>query len=494
MHPPPPSSLQRIAAVFRAGCQASWARGQWPVGPLLIHGSLAALLCGLVRDSLPPFGYASLALALSAATLALPLLGELGWILRADPSAEWIEAQPVKRSELRGARILLIVALLTVLTAASVVPAALLAPEAMGLGARLALVLAALAQSLVVAAALLGLQALTGERAEALLVLLQTLLVAFVIAGLVLVPNVVPFAREWRTFELAPPIVRALPPAWFASWSAADTSSSWWPGLAACAGAVLVLAFAPLPPAPRARRTGTWLAFLLSPVRALATRAWVKRDERASFDLVYDALPLEREFVLRSYPMLGIPMAFLAAGAGERTGSMREALMALLLFTPPIYLPVLLAHVPASASHQARWILDTAPVPRVSIDGGALKAVAVRFLLPLHVLLFVLAWAQIDASFALRLSLPAILFGWIALQQLHPLFARHPPLSLPAQEIEMPMDWTGPFMAVAVGLTFASIAAWAWIRTAWACALACVVLLLLARVLARRPSLLEDAH
>ena len=39
----------------------------------------------------------------------------------------------------------------------------------------------------------------------------------------------------------------------------------------------------------------------------------------------------------------------LAAGANESAGPMREALMSLLLFTPPIYLPVLLAHVPASA-------------------------------------------------------------------------------------------------------------------------------------------------
>lgn len=484
--------MQRVSAVFRAGCQASWARGQWPAGPLLIHGSLAALLCGLVRDALPPFGYASLALALSAATLALPLLGELGWILRADASAEWIESQPVKRAELRVARILLIATMLAVLTTASVVPAALLAPGSMDVGARVALVGAALAQSLVVAAALLGLQALTGERAEALLVLIQTLLVAFVITGLVIVPSVVPLAREWSAFELAPPFVRALPPAWFAAWCAAGTASPLWPGFAALVVALLVLALAPLPPAPRARRTGTWLAFLLSPVRALASRIWVRRDERASFDLVYDALPLEREFVLRTYPMLGIPMAFLAAGAGERSGAMREALMSLLLFTPPIYLPVLLAHVPASASHQARWILDTAPLPSASIDAGALKAVAVRFLLPLHVLLFVLAWARIDAWFALRLSLPAILFGWIALRQLQPLFTRNPPLSLSAQEIEMPIDWTGPFMGIGIGLTFGSIAAWAWIKSAWSCALACLLLLVLARLLGRRPSLMED--
>lgn len=488
----PPSSTQRTLALFRAGCQSTWARGQWPVGPLVIHGSLTALLCGLVRDTLPGYGYSLLALALSAATLALPLLGELGWLLRADSSAEWIEAQPVRRSELRLARILLVMTLLAALSSASLLPASVLAPDGFGAGARLVLIAAGLAQAVVVAAVLLGLQAAVGERAESLLVGLQTLLVAFVIAGLVVVPRFVPLAREWTGFEALSPLARATPPAWFAALCAGASAQPMWPAAAALAAALLVLFFAPLPPAPRARRTGTWMSFLLAPARAFVARVWLRARERASFDLVYDALPLEREFVLRSYPMLGIPMAFLAAGANESAGPMREALMSLLLFTPPIYLPVLLAHVPASASHEARWILDTAPTARPDIDEGALKAIAVRFLLPLYVLLFALAWAQIDFFFALRLSLPAVLFGWIVLRQVYPQFTRNPPLSVSAQEIEMPMDWTGPFMAVALGLTLTSIAAWAWITTWWACTLACVGLIVVARLLARRASLFED--
>ncbi len=40
----------------------------------------------------------------------------------------------------------------------------------------------------------------------------------------------------------------------------------------------------------------------------------MRKGERGTFDLVWDALPLEREFVLRTYPMFGIPLAFLVAG------------------------------------------------------------------------------------------------------------------------------------------------------------------------------------
>ena len=101
--------------------------------------------------------------------------------------------------------------LVAALSLGTLVPAALVAPDAMGLVARLALVAAGLAQALVVVAVLLGVQSLFGARVEALLVLLQTLLVVGVVTGLVLVPRVVPLARGWSGPDALPESVLAAP-------------------------------------------------------------------------------------------------------------------------------------------------------------------------------------------------------------------------------------------------------------------------------------------
>jgi len=481
----PSSSAQRLRAVFRAGFEGTWARGQWPVAPLVLHGSLVALLCLLVSDMLPPFAYALLALALSAALLALPLLGEFGMLLRADPAAEWIEAQPVRASELRSARVLLVLILAAVLSLSALVPAALFAPDSMSVGARCGLVAAGLAQAVLVVGLLLTVQSAFGERVEPLLVALQTALVAFVVTGLVIVPRLVPHLREWSAWEQVPAGVRLLPPAWFAA-ASGGAASGVLAALVAFALGLLALALVPLPPASRARRSGSLLATLLSPLRALARRAWLRPGERGVFEFVYDALPLEREFVLRTYPMFGIPLAFLLAGASGKDDESREALLALLFFSPPIYLPVLLAHVPATASPAARWILDSAPIRRGEILGGALKAVAIRFLVPLYALLFVLAWLYVGAPFALRLVLPAWLLGVIAMRQILPLFLADPPLSIRADEVSMPMDWTGAFSLVAMGVVLVSLAAWAFVTTVWAALLVIAVLVVLERLLERR--------
>jgi hypothetical protein len=484
----------RIAAVSRAGFAATWGRGTWPVGPLVMHGSLAALLCGLVRDTLPPYGYAVFALALAGATLALPLLGEFGMLLRADPSAEWIEAQPVARSELRTARIALILVSIFALSASALLPAALFAPDGVGWGARAALVGAGLLQSVVIAAALLALQSALGERVEALLVLVQTVLVAFVVTGIVIVPRVLPYLRGWDAPDDLPALARAVPSAWFAAVVLPATEHGLELGLAAGALllAVAVLALAPLPPPTVPRRTRTWMALLLAPVRRLATRVWVGPRARGPFDLVWDALPLEREFVLRTYPMLGIPLAFLFVGAADERGSDRQALLSLLLFTPPIYLPILLAHVPATNSPEARWILETAPVSAADVHAGALKAVALRFLLPLYVVLFALAALYVGPHFALRIGLPAAIVGLIVLRQVFPMFARDLPLSISAREVQVPMDWTGPFLVVAVVLVLVSLAAWAWLTTIWASLAVCAVLLAVDRAMERREQNLFD--
>jgi hypothetical protein len=469
----------RVLAVFRAGFEAQWSGGAWPVAPLIVHGSIAAVLALVVRDVLPPYAYAVVTLSLAMALLALPLLGDFGFLLRADPAREWIEAQPVSAMELRIARTMLLLLLVMALATAALLPIALFAPADVGLGGRVILFAGGVAQALFVAGVLLGVQALLGSRAEALLVLLQTVLVGGIIVGSLLGLRLVPLLVEARAPDGAPPWFSAVPPAWFATVLAdpVHTSGAWkaapWVAVVLALG---ILFFAPQATAPVGRRQG-WLAFLLSPLRALAARTWVRRSERGSFDLVYDALPLEREFVLRAYPMIAIPLAMLFAGSRGSSGIERDGLVAVLLFTPATYLPILLAHVPATSSPEARWILDGAPVTRAAIENGALKALVLRFVLPLYLLLFALAWSQAGAGFALRLAPIGFLLSLIVTRRMYEMCVRDLPLSRPISDLEAQMDWTGPLLGLGIGLTLAAILALVFVKTALLAGVVCLVLI-----------------
>lgn len=469
----------RIRALLRAGFQSQWGSGAWPVAPLVMHGSLAAVLCALVADVLPRFAYTLFALALSGGLLLLVLLGEFGSLLQADEAGEWIEAQPVRRFELRAARALLILSLLGALALAALLPAAFFLPQA-DLGARLLLLVAGLGQAGFLAALLLVLQTLLGPRAEGLLVTLQTLLVGGIVLGVVLGPRLAQELRGVREWSQLPEAARWLPSAWFAR---ADPLA--W---AVCALALLALLFVPAPRARAGSRGRTPLALLLEPLRLAAGRSWVRRDERASFELVWEALPKEREFVLRSYPMLGIPLAFLLAGASGAPDWKREGLLALLCFTPAVYLPVLLVHVPASRSADARWILDSAPVAAAAIAGGARKAIALRFLLPLHALLFALAWAETSLEFALRMAPAGFLISLLVLQPLYAKLVQEPPLSVLPERVETRMDWTGSLMGLAFGLTVAAVLAVNLVTSVPVALGLCAVLVAAILVRDRRPA------
>jgi len=434
----------RIRALLRAGFQSQWGSGAWPVAPLVMHGSLSFVLCALFADVLPLYGYSIFALALSGGLLLLVLLGEFSSLLQADEAGEWIDAQPVRPLELRIARTLLVFSLLGVLALASLLPAAFFLPHA-SLGERAWLVIAGLEQVVFLSAALITLQSLLGARAEGVLVAIQTLLLGAIVLGVVMGP------RLARDFTGAESWTSMFPPAWFAR-----------RGLGALAATLLALLALLFLPAPRARSGSsgsTPLGLLLAPLRALAARLWVRRDERASFELVWEALPKEREFVLRTYPMLGIPLAFLVAGASDSEGWKREGLLALLCFTPAVYLPVLLVHVPASRSADARWILDSAPVSAGALASGARKALALRFVLPLYALLFALAWSQTSLDFALRMAPAGFLVSLLVLRPLYAQLVRDPPLSVLPERIETRMDWSGPLMGLALLLTIAAVLA-----------------------------------
>ena len=155
--------------------------------------------------------------------------------------------------------------------------------------------------------------------------------------------------------------------------------------------------------------------------------------------------------------MIGLPLAFLLVGARGEEGGEVQALLSLLLFTPGVYLPILLAHVPVSASHRARWILDGAPLTRAQIDNAALKAVAVRFLVPLYIVLGALTWKFCGAAFALRMVPVAYLATLTVVRQIYGGFGIEKPLSVAPEAIVAEQSWFNAMMVIALILTIVAV-------------------------------------
>ncbi|MDP6538950.1 MAG: hypothetical protein QF903_06725 [Planctomycetota bacterium] len=462
--------LPRILALFQSRLRAHLGGGGPPLGALVAHGALTAGACLILRDQLSPYAYALLTLTLAAGLLCTSLLGEFGSLLRDDPAGEWARSLPATELEQRLARSLAVLVMVALLTAGCVLPALLFSPPSLDLAARASLAAAMLAQALLLSAGLLALQSALGERAEGALVAVQSALVALAAAGTMAALRL----GAWlRTLELEgtpwPRWLDAAPPAWFAGWvgvapDAADLPPTHLVG-ALAALAVALLCALPAAPAPRGRPTATLAARLLEPLRRAAARFWVRSSERGAFDLVFAGLPLERDFVLRTYPMIGIPLAFLLIGARAESGAEREGLLTLLLFTPAAYLPVLLAQLPATATPRARWLLDCAPIGRAALRGGALKAVAVRFLVPLHALLAALAVALGEGTLAARLAPAGALVSLLALRLLYPRIVSAPPLSTAAEDLAVNHDWMGLVLTLVVVLVLVSVAATALVTT-----------------------------
>ncbi|MFT7670280.1 MAG: hypothetical protein ACI8X5_002988 [Planctomycetota bacterium] len=454
----------RIRAILIARLRAHTGGEIIPAAALLAQGSLIGALALMVRGDMSAWGYSLFTLSLGAGLVAMTLLGEFGSLLREDPAAAWADALPASAFERRAGHALAVLVLLTMLSVGVLLPAALLAPSEMDVAARALLLLAGAGQAIALGSVLLALQALFGERIEGVLVLVQTTLVVAAVTGLLNAPGMVPTMLAFEEGTQAwPSLLSWFPPSWYASAVSPGPAGAALPGTALVFGGTL-LALALLfwlPPATnnRSRKSATLLTRALSPLRSLATKFWIAPDERGPFDLVYDALPLERDFVLRTYPMIGIPLAFLVAGADTDGGQGMQDLLALLLFTPAVYLPVLLAHVPVSSSPEARWILEGAPIHPEAIEGGAIKALAVRFLLPLYLLLTSLAIYFAGPLFALRLALPGALTTMICLRLLYPRCTLAMPLSTSAADIEVRHDWTGFLLSLAMGLTLLAITA-----------------------------------
>lgn len=473
--------MNRVIALIRAQLSGEVLGERTPVAALAMQVVVATLLCLLVRSEVGPYGYAIFALSIPLALTAVPLLGELAPLLRADPAEEWVGAQPVTSRDQRLARVGTLLIIVGMLALAALVPAALLAPGGLGIQGRLALVAFGLAQTWCLAAALLALQVvltrLPGRGGESFLVLLQTAIFLAVLVGALVGLRSLPILESLKGSEAG---LLAFPPAWFASFAA---PAGWGaPGTIAAvviAFSLVVFALAPFPPAPRAQSTHSVLSTVLLPFRKLAEEVWVNDSERAPFAFVYDALPAEREFVLRTYPLVAAPLLFLALGA-DPTKLEGEGLFALLLFAPAAYLPFVLMHVPTTASPAARWIVDTAPLDDRTEDQGAMKAVAVRLLVPLYLGIGALVMTTASVDLGLRLWPIAVAVGLITLRVLVARgMAR--PLSTPANDLMT--TWNdglgGTLMALAVLMTLIAVAAWRTIPSpaiSWAVLGAVVVL------------------
>ena len=417
--------LERVLALLRARLRAQPHGSGLPVAALMLQGLISGVLCGLVSDALPPFAYGVFALALCGALAALPLLGEFAGLLAADEADEWVRTLPASDFEQRLARLAHLLIGLATLTLGAALPAAAFAE--LDLGGRLALVLGALGQTLVIAAALLFVQSVW--RAEAPLVIAQMALFLVVIVGSTLGLQHVAGMASWHSPADAPGWLDAFPPAWFAR-PLAETP---WPAAGALAALAALALLVLLPaPAPQALRRGRpLLSRLLYPLRRLALRFWVAREERASFELVFDALPVERAFVLRTYPLVAVPLAFLVAD---------RAMLPLFVFTPAAWLPILSMHVPASASHAARWLLDTAPVAPHALAGGAQKAVFVRFVVPLYGWIALAVAAVGGAGLALALVPAGLLVALLVVRTTWAACVEGPPLSVAPEELRVNQD------------------------------------------------------
>ncbi len=445
-----PAVWSRVVALLSARFGGRGETSNLPVGPLLMLAGISALFGDVAREILPTFAYGLFVLSVAVAMVAIPLLGEVGAMLRSDEAADWIEAQPVSPLELRLARTLHALLVVTLLSVAALLPAVLLAPG-VGLGGAACLLIAGVALAFVASAILLGIQAVLGGRAEGLLIALQTALIAAVLVGGLAGLRLLPELAVYDSFSSARGTALALyPPSWFAAAALGETlplAAAAATTLAALTGLVL------LPqPGPAAADGGARVQLLeraLAPVHALALRFWVAREERGVFDLVYRALPREREFKLRTYPLLGLPLAFYF-GARAEEGAMRELLLALISLLPAVYLPVMITQVPGSASHAARWLIDSAPVTGPSIENAAIKALAVRFLLPAFVLLGALtAWAGGPALIA-RFVVPGYLVALWVLRALYVKWVEDPPLSVAPEDVVTRVKWSEVMLTLAM--------------------------------------------
>jgi len=461
--------FRRILLLTQVRLNGEWfdeKGGRIPIAPLLFQTVIAVALLWLVQGDLDAHGHAVFTLSLLLALSLLALLGELAPLLASDPAEEWVAGLPVTKREVRLSKICVCLAVTLGMSLSVLIPAALLAPETMAWTTRLWLVL--LGWALMVtstAIALLLHTAFQGKRGG-LLVLVQAVLFVGLFVGFVGGLGRADMLSGWNQASGA---WLALPSVWFAAPLAPNPHSlATAIGLGAFALSIAALALAPFPQKAAAIGTQTLLGQILGPVAAMARRFWVRPDERPIFDWIYHGLPAEKDFGLRTYPLMAIPFAFLFLGAdGTRPEGL--GLLAILSFAPLTYLPILLLFVPTTQTPQARVLLDVAPLGTLQEREGALKAIAVRILIPLYVLLaIVISWVA-TIELALHLIPPAAALTVYALRPLWLHYVENKPLSTPAQDLGGVWrdDLTGGMFFMAIVSVACALLTWKYVPGPW---------------------------
>ena len=425
-----PSARARTLLLARVRVAQALPGGGWlPVAGILIHAGLIALVSLVLADALSPALLATLTLGLSGLLCVTALLGDLAPLLASDPAGDWIAAQPVAPRDLQRARTLVLVLVLGSLGAGGLLPAALFAPEAWSLGARCGLVALGAAQALALAAALTLLLRLAGRHATEVAVALQTSTLLLLFAGVIGALAALPLLRE---LEQVPAPWSWLPSAALGALAAPGASEAW----AGVAWVALALALPLLPSGeePPARGTNTPLSRLLSPLARLVETGLLAPSQRAPFRFVEAALPAERDFAVRAWPLGFAPLALLAVGADPATDHGR-GLYALACFAPAAYLPVFMTFVPTTATPEARWLLDAAPLAARDEAVGARWAVFVRVVVPLQAAISGLLLGAVPAAEVAAWSLVSLALSGLVLALAWAGSVEGAPLSRPATEL-----------------------------------------------------------
>ncbi|MDF1839468.1 MAG: hypothetical protein P1V35_16490, partial [Planctomycetota bacterium] len=426
---------RRIWSLAKARLQGEWfgeGGGSLPIAPLLFQAMVSSALLLVVRGDLDPHGHAVFAFTLLMALSLLSLLGELAPLLAQDPAEEWVAGLPVQPRDIRLSKILVCTLIVSVMSLSVSVPAALLVPGEVDWLWRISLVgLGVLFAACLTATGLL-LHALCQGSRSGLLVLLQAMLFVGMFVGFATTLGRASILSGWSETSGT---WLALPSTWFAAPLAPNAMGTATYLLLGFIGlSAAILHWAPFPPSVAAQGTQSLVGTALKPLRALAKAIWVRPKERAIFDWIFEGLPAEKDFALRTYPLMAIPLAFLFLGADSDT-QQGQGLLAILCFAPLTYLPILLLFVPTTAHPDARTLLDTAPLHPQNEAEGARKAVAIRIVLPLYLGLTVLISWLANVELALHLVPPAAGFTVLLMRSLWKYYVERPPLSTPASDL-----------------------------------------------------------
>ncbi|MFT5199835.1 MAG: hypothetical protein ACI87O_002509 [Planctomycetota bacterium] len=489
---------RRIWSLAKARLQGEWygeGGGSLPIAPLLFQGMISSALIFVVRGDLDPHGHAVFAFTLLMALSLLSLLGELAPLLAQDPAEEWVAGLPVKPRDIRLSKILVCGMIVAIMSFSVSVPAALLAPGDVSWLWRLSLVGLGVVFAGCLTATGLLLHAFCQGPRSGLLVLLQAMLFVGMFVGFATALGQASRLTGWNETG---GVWLFLPSTWFAAPLAPNALG---PASYLLIGFVLlcagILHWAPFPPSASAHGTRSLLGIILSPLRSLARVIWVQPKERPIFDWIFEGLPAEKDFALRTYPLMAIPLAFLFLGADPSTVQ-GQGLIAILCFAPLTYLPILLLFVPTTSHPEARTLLDASPLHPQDEAEGARKAVAIRIVLPLYLGLTVLISWLSGLELALQLVPPAAGFTVLLMRSLWGHYVERPPLSTPASDLGGVWrdDLTGGMFFLAIVSVGLALLTWRYVPGAMGGIVLAVVLMAIELALSRRaarPNALDGA-